>query len=304
MTIGFLLLRQISIMSILVVVGYLISLKGLVTFQGSVDMGKIGQYIILPLIVIRNFMVERTPEMNHLLLESLFFAFIAMMISMGIARIFFGKDGVSQFSCAFGNTGGLAVPLLSALFGTEHIIYITMLMVLVIVLQWTYGIVLMTGDMSAIEPKMIIKNPIVIAMGIGILLYILQIPFPPLITDTMNHISAMNTPLGMFLCGIYLQQNDLVKVLKDKSVYTVSLVRLIVIPLVVILIFKFIPFGSYTLKLYHVIAIGVAVGGNVAYIAQIYNKDYGKAVGQYCVSTILCVITLPVIASIAELILK
>ena len=90
MTIGFLLLIQISIMSILVIVGYIISLKGLVTFQGSVDMGKIGQYIVLPLIVIRNFMVEKTAETNHLLLESLFFASITMIISMGVARIFFG----------------------------------------------------------------------------------------------------------------------------------------------------------------------------------------------------------------------
>lgn len=303
MTIGILLLRQIAVMAMLVMIGYIISLKGLVTFQGSVDIGKIAQYIILPLIGIRNFNVEKTPEMNHLLLESLLIASITISISILVARIFYGKDGVSQFSSAFCNTGGLAVPLLSALFGSDQIIYITMLMVLVIVLQWTYGIVLMTGDMKAIQPKMIMKNPIVIAMVIGILIYVFQIRFPFLIEETCNQITALNTPIGMFLCGIYLQQNDLVKVLKDKSVYTVSLVRLVVIPLVVILVFKILPFGSYTLKLYHIIAISVAVGGNVAYIAQIYGKDYGKAVGQYCISTILCLITLPLIVSLAEMIL-
>lgn len=303
MTVGTLLLRQISIMAILVVIGYIISWKGLVTYQGSKDIGKILQFIVLPLIVIRNFNVARTPEMNHLLLESLLIASITISVSILIARLVYPKDRVSQFSSAFCNTGGLAVPLISALFGNDQIIYITMLLVLVIVLQWTYGIVLMTGDTKAMQPKEIIKNPIVIAMVIGILVYFIQIKFPPLMEETISHITALNTPVGMFLCGIYLQQNDLLKVLKDKSVYTVSFVRLVLIPLVVILLFKFLPFGSYTLKMYHIIAISVAVGGNVAYIAQIYEKDYGKAVGQYCISTILCLITLPLIVTLAEYIL-
>ena len=202
MTVGTLLLRQISIMAILVVIGYIISWKGLVTYQGSKDIGKIIQFIVLPLIVIRNFNVARTPEMNHLLLESLLIAIITISVSILIARLVYPKDQVSQFSSAFCNTGGLAVPLISALFGNDQIIYITMLLVLVIVLQWTYGIVLMTGDTKAMQPKEIIKNPIVIAMVIGILVYFIQIKFPPLMEETISHITALNTPVGMFLCGI------------------------------------------------------------------------------------------------------
>lgn len=98
----------------------------------------------------------------------------------------------------------------------------------------------------------------------------------------------------MIVSGVYLAQTDLTGMLKNKKNYIVSACRLLVIPVLTALAFRFFPMKEEILTAV-LIAAAAPVGSNAAVFAQQRNKDYKQAVEYVCMSTILCLITLPLI---------
>lgn len=304
MEIAGLLLNQILIMFILMCAGYVLYRVKFISDQGSKDMGKILLYLVIPVVIIKNFMIERSGENVSALISSVLVSCIAMGIAVLVSYVFFGKrDGVANFSSSFSNAGFIGIPLITATLGEGAVFYISMMIVLINALQWTYGVYVMSGDRSVMKPKNIITNPIVIAVVIGLVLFINGIQMPVLVTDVFDLVSGLNTPLAMMVSGVYLAQCDLLGMLKKKNIYFVSFVRLILIPLVTLAVFALLPVGNETIRMAVLIAAACPVGSNVAIFAQAYNSDYRSAVEQVCMTTILCLLTLPFVVMAATMVL-
>ena len=299
-----LLFNQIIVMFVLMLVGFIFYKIKFISDQGSKDIGKILLYLVIPIVIIRNFMIEFNAQNVDALIHSTLIALVAMVLSVAVSYLFFARrDGVANFSAAFSNAGFIGIPLISATLGESAVLYISMMIVLINVLQWTYGVFIMTGDRSVVRPKKIITNPIVIAVLIGLVVFITQIPVPSIVDDVFELCAGVNTPLAMMVSGVYLAQSDLKAMFAKLSIYKVSLVRLIIIPLVTLAVFMVLPFGSTTIKLAIFIAAACPVGSNVAIFAQQYNQDYHSAVEQVCMTTILCLISLVVMTMLASSVL-
>ena len=67
--------------------------------------------------------------------------------------------------------------------------------------------------------------------------------------------------------------------------------------------FLLLPADLHTLKLTILIAASAPVGSNVAIFVQLYDQDYVGAVREVCLSTLLCIVTLPLLIGIADCIL-
>jgi predicted permease len=87
----------------------------------------------------------------------------------------------------------------------------------------------------------IIKAPFFIAIVVGMLLFLTQMPIPGQIMKTIGFLTNLNTPLAMFTVGNYLAQTNIAKMFKRKQNYLISFVRLVIIPLVSLLILYFVP---------------------------------------------------------------
>lgn len=304
MSYSLILLKQIVIMFILMGIGALLYKKNIISDQGSKDLGKILLHLAIPVVIVKSFCIEKTPEVLQTFTYEVILTIVVYGIAMLISGLIFGKKNpIANFSASFCNAAFIGIPLVTAVIGSHAVFYVTMLIVLCNTLQWTYGVFIMTGDASTISFKKIITNPTVIALIIGLLIFFLQIPVPEMVTNIFATISNLNTPLAMLVSGVYLAQSDLVAALKKKDPYVVSLVRLVIIPIVTILVFKFIPLGSLELKLAILIPALGPTGSNVAIFAQQYGKDYTGAVEQVCVTTILCLLTLPVAIMVATMVL-
>lgn len=299
-----LLINQIAIMLILMALGYLLYKVGLISDAGAKDMSNILLYLVIPVVIIKSFILERTSENISNLINATIFSIVAMVISIIISYLFFGKkDGVANFSSAFSNAGFIGIPIVRAVVGEEAVFYISMMIVLINSLQWTYGVYMISDDKSAINPKKIITNPIVVSVIIGLFIFFLEIPVPKIVTSIFVHVANLNTCLAMLVSGVYLAQSNLLKMLKKINVYKVSILRLIIIPLITLMIFRFFPIGRSDIKLAIIIASACPVGSNVAIFANLYNKDYISAIEEVCMSTLLCILTLPLIVSFARCIL-
>lgn len=301
---GLILLKQIVIMFILMGMGFLLYKAKLISDQGSKDIGKLLLYLVIPVVVINNFCIKRSTENVQSLLYSTLFATLCLGTACLMSYVIFGRrDGILAFSSAFSNAGFIGIPLVQATLGNTAVFYISMMIVLLNILQWTFGVWLMTGNATLMQPKKIITNPIVIAVMIGIMIFTFEIIMPEGASRVFSMISNLNTPLAMIVSGVYLAQTNIIEMFKKKRVYYVCLARLIVIPLVTILIISQIPYGNSALKLSILITACCPVGSNVAIFAQVYDQNYKFAVEQVCMSTLLCVITIPFMMMLAEALL-
>lgn len=110
-------------------------------------------------------------------------------------------------------------------------------------LQWTYGIVIITRRKDMINIKKVFVNPVTISLVIGLFLFITGIKLPGVINSTMAGVAALNTPAAMIVLGYYLSCVRICDLLLNPSLYLASFVRLIIIPLLTLLVLYIIPVG-------------------------------------------------------------
>ena len=297
------LLRQIAIMALLAAVGVYLSRKGFLSPQGTKDLGAILLRVIIPCVIVKSYITEFSRERLLELALSAGLALIGFILAMVISYLVFGKRRrLENFAASFCNAGFIGIPLAQAIIGEEGVFYIAASVALLNLFQWTYGVYIMADRKDAISAKTIAKNPVVIAIVIGVVLFVSQIPVPGIVTSTLGYIAGMNTPIAMILMGTYLAKLPLKKLL-DKRAYGCVLFRLVIIPAVILLVFWALPIANVDIALAAFLAAATPVGANICVFAQQYDCDYEFSVVTVCLSTLLSVITVPLLVSFAQMIL-
>ncbi len=297
------LLRQIAIMALLMAVGIYLSRKGFLSPQGTKDLGAILLRIIIPCVIVKSYITTYSRERLLELALSAGLALVAFILAMGIAYLVYGKRRrIENFASAFCNAGFIGIPLAQAVIGDEGVFYMAASVALLNLFQWTYGVYIMTDRRDSISAKTIAKNPVVIAIVIGIALFLSRLPVPGIVTSTLGYIAGMNTPVAMILMGTYMAKLPWRKLL-DKRAYGCVLLRLVVIPAVVLAVFWALPITNQNVALAAYLAAATPVGANICVFAQQYDCDYEFSVVTVCLSTVLSIVTVPLMVSLAQMVI-
>ena len=298
------LVKQILQMFLLAGIGFLLFKGGKITLEGSKTLGNILIFGSLPAVIINGFRIERTAEHVSGLLWSALAALIVVMLSILISHFVFRKDGVAAFATSFANPGFFGIPLIVASLGQGAVFYAAPFIAFLNIGQWTYGVSRLNGQpvLQGFQPKKLIKAPFVIAILVGIFLFVTQIKLPEILSSCLSSVAALNTPLAMFTVGVYLAQTDLKKMLSRRSLYLISALRLLVIPALSLLILMLFPVSMEQMRTVLLIVAACPVGSNVAVYAQLHNKDYPYAVETVVISTLLSIVTIPFILYLSSLI--
>lgn len=296
----FIVLRQIVIMFVYMAIGGLLFQKGLITKEGSKSLANLLLYAVLPCVVVKSFCVARTPERVSGLLVSFLAALGILLLAMAVSHLLFKKNPIDDFGAAFSNAGFMGFPLVAAVQGSEAIFYAAGFVALLNALQWTYGQSLISGDPSYRSPKAILKNPLVLSLLLGILIFCFEFPVPAIASDLLAALAALNAPLAMVILGVYLAQTDAKTLFNDPHLYVVAAARLVLIPLLTVLMLKLLPAQYAAITTTLVIVAAAPIGSNVAVYAQKLGKDYAYAVRGVCLSTLLSAITMPLLMLFAN----
>ena len=296
--------KQILEMFLLAGVGYLLFKAGKISGEGSRTLGNILIYVSLPAVIINGFLVERTPEHVSGILLSMAGALALILVSVLISHFIFRHNPIGAFAAAFSNPGFFGIPLVIASLGREYVFYAACFIAFLNIGQWTYGVSRLTGQplRQGFALKKLIRAPFVIAITVGLVLFATQLPLPGILKDGLSAAAGLNTPLAMFTVGIYLAQTDLKKMLKDRSLYAVSAVRLLLIPLAALGILSLFPANLNGMKTVLLIAAACPVGSNVAVYAQLHGKDYPYAVETVVISTAFSLATIPLTVWVSSMI--
>lgn len=296
-----LLFQQNAVMFLYLLIGYLLFKRKLLTTSGSGEIGKLLLYVIMPMAIIRSYIKTFSEEMMIGFAISFMAALVCLILSIIISSFFFSRrSAIRQFGAAFSNAGFIGIPLVQMTLGEDAVFYVASFVSILNILQWTYGVWIMTKDKSAISLKKISANPIVISFVVGMLLFFLPISLPDIVSGVIGTLAAMNGPLAMIVLGAYLAQISLKTLVTDKFTYLCVFVRLLIIPIVTIFVLSLLPDSYTTIRLAVLLAAAAPVGSNVAIFAQIYGKEYTDAVKDVCLSTIFSILTMPLIVGLAN----
>ena len=300
-------------MFLLAAVGYVCFRAKKITMEGCKTLSNILIYLSLPCVIINSFLVEFSTERLMGLIYSSLAAAVVMLISIVVSRLFFSKDAILNFASAFPNPGFFGIPLILSILDSGAVFYIAAFIAFVNLLQWSYGVSLLTakkedsnGKASVLSllpsPKRLLTAPFMIATLIGLFFFLTRIPMPTLFQKSVQYISGLNTPLAMFTIGIYFAQTNPAAMFRKPKLYLLSAVRLVVIPLLSMAVLFFLPAEFAEMKLALLIVSACPTGSNVAVYAQLYDSDYSYAVETVIISTLLSIVTIPMIVSLAEMI--
>ena len=297
------LIEQILQMLLLACIGFLLFRYGKISVEGSKTLGNILIYVSLPAVIINSFLIERTPEHMAGILWSAAAALVILLISVSVSHFAFRNDPIGSFAAAFSNPGFFGIPLIIASVGQGAVFYVACFISFLNLGQWTYGVSRLNGQpvLQGFRLSKLIRAPFMIAILAGLLLFFTQIQLPDVFRGILTTAAGINTPLAMFTVGVYLAQTDFLKMFRRKSLYLITAVRLLAIPLVSILLLSLLPAELNSMKTALMLAAACPVGSNVAVYAQLHGKDHTYAVETVLISTLLSVLTIPLLYKFSTL---
>lgn len=294
---------QILIMSVIIILGYILRKRGYFSEVVTKDISKLLLSVILPLTIIESFMMPYNGELIVSMLIMAGLMALVTFIFIALAKVLFKEDqAIEKYATIFTNKGFIGIPIILALYGKEAIPLVTPMITVGHLFMWTYGLNLLTGEKNKISLKQIVTNSSFVAMIIGIILFILPIEYPYFITKSVSLLTGINTPMAMLILGVYLANVSILDTLKEKKSYYVAFIRLIVSPILVIFMMKWLPL-DLLVKQIMIVLMAVPSASNTAMFAQLTNQDptYGAQIVSK--TTLFSALSLPFIIWIMEIIL-
>lgn len=305
------LLKQMLILFLIMLVGFICRKKAIINNEGSKVLSAIVVNVANPaLIISASINKESFVKGKELLFVALLsigiyiFLLIASKLVVMLLRAHSKEAGIYRVMTVFSNIGFMGFPLVSAVYGSDALLYASFFLIPYNVLIYTWGISTMRkadNNQGEARGNKIAWNKIfnigVIACIITIIIYLSQIRVPDFIESTITNLSHLTAPLSMIVIGDSIALMDVKKLITDKKLIIFALVKQIVIPIVGVLIIKtmHIRFEMVGVCL---VMLATPVGSMTAMLAQQYDGDYEFASKGVALTTLMSVITIPLVSMI------
>ncbi len=310
MNISILLMQQIVQLFLMIFMGYLIVKTGLVRDDDSKVLSKIILYLIVPCVIINAFQVDYTTDT----VKGLLIAFAASVMTQVILLVVISVAGkllhlneVEVASVYYSNSGNLIVPIVTFILGQEWVLYGCVFMSVQLVFLWTHCKKIISREASY-DWKKIILNINMISIFIGVILFFTGIRLPEIIGNTLASVGTMIGPASMIVTGMLFAGMNLKQIFANKRVYFITFLRLIVVPLIALVLIKLSNLASFSadgnkIMLIVFLAIITPSASTVTQMCQVYGNDSRYASAINVMTTLLSIITMPVMVMLFQMIM-
>lgn len=305
------LLQQMTILFLIMMVGYICRKRKIITEAGVATVSAIVVNVANPALTLSaNMNKESSIKGRELLLTFaiaivMYVAFIILAeFVVRILKIEKSKVGIYKAMTIFSNIGFMGYPVITAMYGSEALLYAAIFNIIYSILMYTYGIHIMTKDEdeSADKKDMSVSQRIVRIFNIGVLacigtliLFFTKLQVPMVIESTVTYLSNLTAPLSMIVIGSTMTNMKFRDMFGDVKLLLFSVIKLIIIPVIGMTAAKFVNLNPMLLGVC-LVMFSTPVGSMTVMIAQQFGGDYETASKGVALTTILSVITMPIMA--------
>lgn len=299
--------HQIIILFLLILGGFLCGKCKLITSEGAGVCTNITLYLAVPCAIINSYIREFSFGLLKDLLVSMGLSALIHLIAIAIANVFYpikdssDRNRICHYATIFSNAGFMALPLQQAILGDIGVFFGASYVAVFNIISWTYGVFCMNGSEKRSFSIRKLINPGTLSVAIGIIIFAFSVPVHKDIHTAISHFANLNTPLPMIIIGYYLGKSKLSKALKRLSVYKLSLIRLILVPVISLLIIRYVFNISSNMLVSMIIAVSAPVAANTTMFAVMFGRDEEYSVSLVSFTTLASIFTMPVIVAVTRL---
>lgn len=299
---------QAVVMFILLFVGYFLYKKNLLGEEATRQLSNITISIINPIVIFNSYQTEFNSNMLFGLLCAMALALAAQGIFVLAAHIAVRKgrlnSSIERFALAYSNCAFMGIPLVEAVFGSDGVFFLTAYITMFNIFMWTHGVCVMSSEKGGVKQfARVLVSPSMLAIALGLATFFTGLRLPSVIQLPLNYLGATNTPLAMLVSGATIAKAGLFGGFKLKRVYYIQIFKLIIIP--VLLAAVFIPLRIFGISGTVINVILIAAAAPTASATIMFSYKYGHdaeyAAHHFTVSTILSILTMPLILLVSEL---
>ncbi len=310
----------VAFLLLLAVPGFIFAKTKMFPKSASETLSVIVLYGCQPILIFTSFQgCSFAPDIAINMLIVAGIAIIAHLLMFALVKLIFfkwendEKVKLVKYLGVFSNCGFMGLPFLQSLFTdvalqAELVIYCAVILAVFNILNWTFGVYILTSDKKEISLKKVLMNPVIISVLFSLILFVtMQKPLVEFSTEgttlykilsklmsSLNFLSNMVTPLSMFVIGIRLANINVKQLLTDKWAYIATSVKLVVMSFVVMFLVAYLPIAS-TIKyaIFFLLSMPSATSGVMMSVR--FGKDSDFASVSVVLSTICSIVTLPLL---------
>ena len=291
---------------LMIAVGFIAAKAGIMTEAGAACCTDIALIIATPCVIIKSLMRRFDAAVMKSLLLAVVLTLLVQVLMITLGTLLLrSKDLRRQrtlrFGSIFANCGFMSLPLQEVMLGADGTLYGSAYVIMFNLVVWSYGVYLISGDKRYIQPKKLFVNPGIAGLLIGLIIFVFSVPVPQVLSSTVNYLAAIYTPLPMLIIGYHLSKTNVLKAFKDVKCIIAVLLRLIVYPLVSLGVLYLLGVRGTLL-----VSVIISLSAPVAAVTTMFSSKFGGgdtalSVDMVSLSTVLSIITMPAVITLAQL---
>ena len=284
-------LNQMAVLAIFILAGFVCQRIKLLPETTATVLSRLETYLIMPAYILNTFIANCTPEVIEqklpLLLWGSVVAVLCVAIAYPLGRAFYKEQplkNIYRYSVAIANAGFMGNAVMLGVFGDEMLFDYMIFMMPLYVVIYTWGMVMLMPSVC-------------ISLALGVIIGISSIPLPGFVTTVLSNTGSSMAPLAMLLTGFTVGQYSVKKLLSDKKVYVVSVLRLLVIPAFFAGVLTLLKMDAAYMPL-AVCSVAMPMGLNTVVIPAAYGEDTSPGASMALISSVLSIVTIPLVFAV------
>lgn len=304
--------EKIAYIGIMILIGFVCEKTGFVKNIANSVSGII-KNVTLPCLILTSLIsntLDASKARNGVMIVGIGLCMIIILMIIGnltgkMLKLDNAKRGIQITMGSFGNVAFLGYPLIKALLGDEGLLYAVFYNLANDGLLWSFGLSSISGEKGLKKLKNMF-NICTMAFAVGLVMLICKIKLPSVLHESLATIGNATTPLSMLFIGATMASADIVSALKKPAVYILSAVKMVIAPAVLVLLLSLLPNGVMNMTAMTALVLQLAMPSQtmVAILAKEYGLDSKYAVEVIFITTMLSLVTLPLIYQFAVNVLR
>lgn len=228
---------------------------------------------------------------------SLVLLVVLYIAGMFLAKLFAknkGEHGIYHYTFVMPNQGFVGFPLILGIYGLEMLVDFQIFTLPFSIFVYTLGMMMLTSQKGIVWSRLFC--PPVIGMIAGFIVSLTGVPLPDIVIDISQTAGNCMSTVAMILTGCVLAELPLKEMLGDIKIYIVSLIRLVGIPVVACTALYFLGATKDQIIL-TVLFLSLPCGLNTVVFPATYGGDSRPGAKLALVSSLMCLVTIPLIVS-------